>query len=70
MTRKGRYQKTTTTKKTFLTLQGHIYFNASMSRFMDKLGLSAALGIQVLMQHTLVGINGLLEKDLEPLPVS
>jgi len=37
---------------------------------MDKLGLSAALGIQVLMQHTLVGVNGLLGKDLEPLPVS
>ncbi len=36
---------------------------------MDKLGLAAALGVKVLMQHTLVGINGLLEKDLEPLPV-
>ena len=37
---------------------------------MDKLGLAAALKVQVMMHHTLTGINGLLEHDLTPLPVS
>ena len=39
-------------------------------RFMDKLGLAAAMKVQVMMHQTLTGINGLLEHDLTPLPVS
>ncbi len=42
----------------------------TLQRYMDKLGLAAALRVKVMMKQTLIGLNGLLQYDLTPLPVS
>jgi len=43
--------------------------NVFCHSWMDKLGVSAQRGVGVVMHHTVIGQNGLLDLNLNPTPV-